>query len=40
MLGAGAEPKDGAVAANYGNNFGAADVLELHQGGEFEELVS
>jgi intraflagellar transport protein 46 len=27
----GAEPKNGAVAAKYANNYGAADVLELEQ---------
>lgn len=36
MLGGGAEPKNGAVTANYGNNYGAADVLELDQGGEYK----
>jgi len=36
MLGGGAEPKNGAVAGHYGNNYGAADVLEIEQGEEYK----
>jgi hypothetical protein len=31
-----AQPKNGAVQAHYGNNYGAADVLELEQGDEYK----
>lgn len=36
MLSHGAEPKSGAVAAKYDNNYGAADVLELEQQDEYK----
>ena len=32
LNGGGAEPKNGAAANHYGNNYGAADVLEIDQG--------